>query len=140
MPVPVHIGYGTLGEGLRFSVLVPLVDLFPIDHIEEGLRIFRTPVLVFQVVRVLPHIEHQQGNDAPLSQILVFFRLQDHQVVHLGLIGQNAPAGTFYGIGSGLELGRERVEAAEGFVNRLGDIAGGLSSTRWAHDFPKNGV
>ena len=44
-----------------------LVDLVPVDHIEEGRDALRPPVLVGQIVGVLPDIDPEDGG-LPLTE------------------------------------------------------------------------
>jgi murein DD-endopeptidase MepM/ murein hydrolase activator NlpD len=41
---------------------INLIDLFPIDDFKEGLDIFRPPVLVFEIIGMLPYIQPKDRN------------------------------------------------------------------------------
>lgn len=44
--------------------LVALVNIGPVDDVEEGLDVVGTQVLVLEVVGVLPHVQTKQGHQA----------------------------------------------------------------------------
>ena len=50
-----------------------LVDLVPVDHIEEGRDALRPPVLVGQIVGVFPDVDPEDGN-FPLAERAVLVR------------------------------------------------------------------
>src|ERR1700681_1294553 len=50
-------GVRTAIERVVVSALKAFIDLFPVDDIPPGADVVRPPVLVLQVVRVLPHVE-----------------------------------------------------------------------------------
>ena len=90
---------------LATCLFVATGDVIPVDDVEKVLDVFAAAVLVLQVVGVFPDVQDQQGDDAPLGQVLVLFRGEDNQRLVFGAVGQDAPATALDGGGCGLELG-----------------------------------
>jgi hypothetical protein len=55
----------------------PFRHVVPIDDGKEVVDELSAAVAVLQVIRMLPDVNHQQGNDAPLRQFLVILALYD---------------------------------------------------------------
>ena len=57
-----------------------LVDLVPVDHVEEGRDILWTPGLVLQIVGVLPDVDPQDGGFALAERAVLVRRGHDFQL------------------------------------------------------------
>src|SRR5215203_5753045 len=73
----------SLATQTRTTGVVTLVDRIPVDRVPPGLEIFRTAVLVLQVVGVLPDVvaKHRVTGrlDDPGHQRVVLVRCGDHR-------------------------------------------------------------
>jgi len=74
------------------GVLIALVDILPIDDVEEGLDVIGTKVLVLQVVGMFPDIKAKEGNQTmgDLEWVLVLAG-GNLQLVVLAAVTQPAP-------------------------------------------------
>jgi hypothetical protein len=54
--------------------LQPLLDRLPINHVPDRREVLRLPVLVLQVVRMLPRINTQERRELPHDRVLVGVR------------------------------------------------------------------
>ena len=52
-------------------------DFRPVGQLPPRMHIVAPAVLIVQIVRVFPHIQHQHWNAAPLSEVLVFLCSED---------------------------------------------------------------
>src|SRR5271156_6624562 len=80
--------YGLAG----FEGFVTGVDLVPVDYVPPGGEIFRTAVVVFQVVGVLPDVVAEDGEVALGDGIVLVGSGHDVDVA-AGLAGEPDPAG-----------------------------------------------
>ena len=71
--------------GLRRQVLLcsgvfaeALSHLFPVYDLCKIVHVFRSPVLVFEVIGVFPYVAHHERHGAPTSEILVLFGLHHY--------------------------------------------------------------
>src|SRR6185369_4940786 len=94
----------------------------PIPHVPDGLEKLRLAVLVLQIIRVLPRVEHEQ-RDASLSDLgFEIVDLHNNQASAHGLPGEGAPAGPHHGVGGLGELALELFETTEVAVDRSGEV------------------
>src|SRR4051812_46979435 len=55
---------GAFMPGLFCELRETAADEVPVDDVLEGLHVIRAPILIFQVISVLPHIDPEQGRGA----------------------------------------------------------------------------
>jgi hypothetical protein len=95
----------------------------PVPHVPHRVEKVRLPVLVLQVVRVLPGIEHEQGR-ARLRQVrLVVVDLCDEELLPERLPHERRPARAHDGRCNGVDLFLEGFEAPELVGDRGGELA-----------------
>merc|ERR1719240_2202443 len=59
------VAHGSEGDRrARGGGRVVFTDLVPVDHVEEGTDVLRAPVLVLEVVGVLPDVDAHDGHEA----------------------------------------------------------------------------
>ena len=68
----------------------PLLRLLPIHHIPNRIEILRLPILILQVIRMLPRIDSQQRNILPNDRILIRVRSHFHRT-RLRILDQPRP-------------------------------------------------
>src|SRR5215472_4063466 len=114
---------------------VALVDLVPVDDVPPGGEIFRTTVVVFQVVGVLPDVVAEDGIQSLRNGIVLIWRRHDlHFAVRLAR--KPYPSRAELLRASIVEFGFEIVEVAKGFLNRLSDGSVRIASALRLHDLP----
>src|ERR1043166_3227499 len=114
--------------------LVPATYLSPIDHIPPRRDVVRSPVLILEVVGVLPHVEAQQGSLA-LHERTVLVRRAEH-VEPVARQGEPRPAAPEPRAPSGGQLLLEGRDAAERLLDRRGELASRLSAAALAGGGP----
>src|SRR5438045_2852869 len=112
----------------------------PIPNVPDGLEELGFPVLVLQVVRVLPSIEHQE-RDAGLGRFgVVVVDLRGDEASTDRFPNQGTPSRTHHGVGGLRELTLELLEAAEVAIDRPGELAVRSTSPVRHHVLPKDRV
>src|SRR5215203_1463408 len=123
--------------------LVATLSLIPVDHVPPRLYVLRPPVLVLEVVGVLPHVQ-------PYHRRLAFH--QRGVLVRGGLDRERAVGGGYQPRPTTPEQGSRRrrrpellleaLEGAEGGVYGATQLAGGLAASLTArpHYLPEHGV
>src|SRR5208283_5111476 len=76
---------------LAERLLITLVDIFPVHYVPPRLQVLRAPVVVLQIVRVLPHIVAEDGMKA-LRNGTVLVRRGDDLHLALAVAGQPDPS------------------------------------------------
>src|SRR5258708_32294473 len=114
------------------------VDLVLSVYVTPRGKIFRTAVVVFQVVVVFPNVVAEDGEEALGEGVVWIRRGKDLNVVAFASEPDPSGAELFYpGV---VELGLEIFEVAESLGDGLGDGAVGIASAFGLHDFPEHGV
>src|SRR3984893_1843104 len=115
-----------------------LVDLVPVHHIPPGADVVGAPVLILEVVRVLPDVDPEHGLLSFHQRAVLIGRAFNHQLPTL--IDDPRPSAA-KAAGAGLcELLLERVEPAERRCDGVGDGASRLTAGVGAHDLPEHAV
>src|SRR5229473_8399281 len=116
-----------------------LRDEFPVHEvIEEGLDEVRPAVLVVEVVGMLPHIAGEERGVALSHRVDRVGRL--HHLERAAIEHEPSPAAAELAGRRLLELLLELVEAAEGLLDRLEDLTGGLAAAARPQAIPEEGV
>src|SRR5580700_9914329 len=116
-----------------------LVDFVPVDRAPPCGQVFRTRVVVFQIVGVLPHVVAEDGIVALADGIILIRRRHDMHFA-AGLAGEPDPSAAEL-LDSGIvEFGLEIFEVAESFLDRIGNGAARVASAFGLHDLPEHGV
>src|SRR4051794_38862272 len=102
----------------RLGALEARRDVGPVHDLPERLDPVGLHVAVLQVVRVLPHVEHEQRRRALADVALVVVDLLDDQALPERLPRERAPARALHSEGGLGELAAEVVEAAEAVGDR----------------------
>ena len=97
-----------------------LVDLLPVDHIEERLDVFRPPVLVFQVVGMFPYIQAEQRSFA-LAQGIVLIGCGDN-VQPAVVCHKPGPTAAEQQSGRVWKFAFKRFEITEGLFDSIGNF------------------
>src|SRR6266571_1848264 len=123
----------------HLCLLVALRDRFPVEGIEPGGDVVGSPVLVLQIVGVLPYVNAQDRSVTfHVRTVLVRVRL-DRQLA-AAVTKEPRPAAAELADGRLLQLLLERVVAAEGARDRVAQPAGWGAATSRAHDRPEDRV
>lgn len=112
-----------------WSLGEPVLHVGPVDDVPERGHIVGLHVLVLQVVRVLPHVDLEQRDDAQRHVGLLVVQLEGQQAVAQAVVAQHGPARALQAVGRRGELRAELVERTELVVDRLRELAGGLVAT-----------
>src|SRR5207244_3361167 len=121
--------------------LKPSPYLRPVDDIPPRRDVVGAPVLILEVIRMLPHVEAKDG-DLSIHQRAVLVRAAEHLELP-ARDRQPRPAAAESGCPRGGHLLLELGEVAEGFLDRVCQRAGGLAAPTFAggsHDRPKQRV
>src|SRR5918998_329315 len=106
---------GDLSVHVCETGVVALVDLVPVDGVQPRLEILRTPVLVFEVVGVLPNVvpEYWEARrlDDPGHQRVVLVRGRCDGKPAVGADDHPDPAGAEPADAGLVELGLQRIES-----------------------------
>jgi len=86
--IPLH--HLRSAQNMIISLLESLLRCLPVNHIPNRAKVLRLPVLVLQVVRMLPRINPQQGPILSDNRILVRIRL-DPNPPRLRILHQPRP-------------------------------------------------
>src|SRR6266702_1066501 len=114
---------------------VTLVDLVPVQDVPPRGQIFRTSVVVFQIVGMFPHIVAEDGIQA-LRDWIVLIRRADDLHVAVCLASQPDPsAAKLFSTGI-VEFGLKIFEVPESFLNNVGDRSRGIAPTFGLHNLP----
>src|SRR5215213_11448476 len=120
---------------------VPPLGLVPIDHFPPGPYVLGTPVLVLQVVGVLPHVEPYDGRLALHQGRVLVGRLLDRERA-IGRGYKPHPAGPEDApwCPHSCPLLLEVVEGTERRVYGRGQLSGRFAPAlaRWSHDLPEH--
>src|SRR5688572_169841 len=90
--------------GLRLKLrcfFEALRDVVPIDDVPPRFNVRSTLVLILEIVRVLPHVDHQNWDRSEMSLVLVVHRREHLQMPVHGMPCENSPPVTLDG-GGGL--------------------------------------
>src|SRR5690348_12202251 len=115
-----------------------LAGRLPVDDAPPGVHVVVAAVLVLQVVGVLPDVDAQQWPAALRQGRILVGRAGDDQLAVGGDQPRPAAAEPLHGVV--LELGLERVEAAEVALDGVAERAGRLVAGVRAHDLPEERV
>ncbi len=94
-------------------LLIPPLNSLPINHPPHRPKILRLPILILQIIRMLPRINPQQRPKLPHYRILVRVRL-NHDRARLRILHQPRPARTLDPGERGVEFLLESGEGAVG--------------------------
>jgi hypothetical protein len=136
---------------VRRHVVTVLRNLVPVDHVPPIVDVFRSTVLVFQIVRVFPHVQSHDGvqnasGDGTLHEGIVLVGCTDNgEFVTLLVETEPDPSGSKDGTGSrlGFKFGLHLVHAPEGLGNELVQRSAGLGLLGLVgrcHFFPEKGM
>src|SRR5690606_8199235 len=128
---------GARPSSARRGVL--LRDGVPVHDVPPRLDVVGTAVLVVQVVGVLPDVEAEDRGVAVHDRRVLVGRRVALQLA-AAIDDQPGPAGAEAAGGLLLEPLLELLEAAEGAVDRLAQLAAGLTAAVRAHDLPEEVV
>src|SRR2546422_1388914 len=121
------------------GLLIPPFDGLPVECVEPGRNVIGAPVLILQVVSVLPHIDTEhRGQVFHVRAVLVRVRLD--QELSARIRQQPRPAAAELADARFLELLLERVVAAERAADRIAQLAGRSAAPIRAHDGPEDRV
>lgn len=126
---------------------VPLISLFsgaPIEHIPNLGQVFFLVIPVLQIVRMLPHVDAEDGQLASCGQILVLRCRDLESAADLGL-DEPDPSRSLDRECGGLEGGLEGFEAAPSLQDVLMQLRRGRCQVRvpsrlWGEVFPEEGM
>src|SRR5439155_4420710 len=107
---------------MKYLAAEPLRDHIPIDGVPPGIEVVGPPVLILQIVSVLPHI-YTEDRRQPLQVGAVLVRGADHLELAVLSHHQPGPAAAEAFDAGVVDLGFEAVEIAERRVDRLGERA-----------------
>src|SRR5690606_18977264 len=119
--------------------LVAGSNLVPVDDVPPGGDVVGAPVLILEVISVLPHIEAEDGGIAVHHRRVLVGRAGDGE---LSVFGDDKPRPAAAEAG-GCRLGEgffKRLEAAEGLVDGGRELTRGLLGAAGLHDLPKERV
>src|SRR5882724_8980336 len=102
-----------------------LVDLVPVHHVPPGFQVVRAAVLIFQIVGVLPNVVAKDRKFAVGNGIVLVGSRSDLKLTGFRF-NQPGPAAAELVYAGGLKLFLKCVEAAESFVDGVGNCAGGI--------------
>src|SRR3954469_13746442 len=118
--------------------LVALGDLAPVDGVPPRVDVVGAPVLVLQVVGVLPDVNAQQRGLPLRDRVVLVGRSDDRQAG--AVVDEPRPAGAELVDAGLLELGLEVVERAERGGDRVSQRTVGLAAAVRAHALPEQRV
>jgi hypothetical protein len=107
------------------GALEPARDVGPVEDVPDRLHVLGAPVLVLQVVRVLPRVDDEERHSALPDVSLVVVDLLDEQALAEWLPRECTPTRALHRGRRLRELVLERVERAEMLVDRGGELAFG---------------
>lgn len=105
------------------SSFEPLLCRLPIDHIPDGLKVLRLPVLILQVITMFPGIDAKEWSELSHDGILVGVCPDDH-LPGLCVLDEPCPSRALDASEGGIELLLQGVNTAVGFINGLGESTG----------------
>src|SRR5919201_4383233 len=130
---------GGLFASASFAAFKALVDLVPVNNVPPRRQVLGTPIVVFQIVGVLPTVV-AHDREQPVRKGIVLVGSGDD--LKLAAIGAGKPHPT-----AAEQLGTcvvklllKGIEAAESFLDRVGDFAARLAATFGFHDAPEHAV
>src|SRR2546428_11536846 len=115
-----------------------LGDLRPVHHVPPGVDVVRAPVLVLEVVGMLPDVDSEERGLAVRDRV-VLVRGRDHREV-APVLDEPGPARAEPVDARVLELLLETRERSERRLDRRSELAVGLASTFRAHPLPEERV
>src|SRR5699024_6249177 len=77
----------------------------PVDHVPPRLDVVALDVLVLQVEGVLPHVQHDDRDDAGADVVVLVLELLEHEVPADLVVGEHRPAGAL-DAGGDVQIGR----------------------------------
>lgn len=101
----------------------------PVDQLPVGGDPIFLTVAKLQVIRMLPHIDHQDRQRSAAEVVLVIESRLDQEPPPERIPGKHAPAGALYRRANRVELCLERRERTEVPVARLGEVAIGPAAS-----------
>src|SRR5690606_10450572 len=125
---------------LLFVGTVIFGHLVPIDHIEKSVDIIGPPVLIVQVIGVLPNVKPQNG-----MAITATSRHQGIVLVRGGtdfhfpalVDAQPGPTGTKTGCGGRRKLFPKALKGSKGVIDGIGQLPTGFSASIGGQGLPK---
>src|SRR4051794_24618397 len=119
-------------------LLEALAHCIPVDGIPPGGDVIRSPVLILQIVGMLPHVEPQERSTALHDRGVLVRGTGD---LKLATVGDKPCPTAAEARGCCLgELLFEGSKAAEGRVDRICQSARRLATGVWSQDFPEQRV
>src|SRR5688572_11092389 len=103
--------------------------IVPVPDVPDRLEVLRLLVVILEVVGVLPRIEDHEGHASDQRLALMVVDLRSQQPRGDRIPHQRAPTRPHTGRGGLRELLPERVESAEVPIDRLRELAFGLSAS-----------
>src|SRR6266851_297825 len=119
-------------------LVVATADLVPVHDVPEGVDVLRPPVLVLEVVGVLPDVEAEDRRVATDERRVLVREAVDDQALADG--HQPRPAAAEVVHSDGVKLALELLEGAEGVLDRLADGPARLAAAFAAQDGPPQRV
>src|ERR1700745_2999091 len=124
------------GERSSFGGGIAFRDLVPVHHVPPCLEVIGTPILIFQIVGVLPYVvAHQRALAVHERRVLI--GLADERELAVLCDGDEHPARSEDARAGRVELVLELVEAAEVAIDGGLHIAFRLAAGA-AHDLPEH--
>src|SRR5581483_1021014 len=122
---------------LLFSGIEALLDLGPVHHVPPRGNILRPPVLILQIVSVLPHVQAHNGKLALHNRAVLVSGRVDIELART-ILHQPGPAGAETRGGGVVELLLELLKPAKRAVDGLRDITRRIAAALWGKDLPKH--
>src|SRR5207248_5151413 len=117
----------------------PRIDRFPVQGVEPRGHVVGAPVLVLEVVSVLPHVDAQQRRQLVHERAVLVGVALDRQL-SLPVRDEPRPAAAELPDRGLLQLLLELVIATDGGLDRVGDASRGVATAARTHDRPADGV
>src|SRR3954471_24442102 len=117
---------------------ITLGDALPIDHVPPSLEVFGPPVLVLEVVSVLPDVDPEQWRVAVHQWRVLVRGGRDREAG--AVVDQPGPAAAELRGPGGAELPLELPHGLEAGRYRLGQRAGRVATSVRRHDLPEQRV
>jgi hypothetical protein len=124
------------------SSLEPLLRRLPVDHIPDGREVLGFPVLVLQIVCVLPGVDSEQRPELAYHSVLVGICL-DTNSAGLRVLHQPCPSRALNTRQCSIELLLHAIEAAIGGIDGISELARWWLTTArglWCEILPEEGV
>lgn len=108
-----HVLYTSFSLVINHPSLKSLLDSLPVDHIPNRTKVLRLPVLILQIIRMLPSINTQQRRVLSYNGVLVRIGA-DLDLAGLVVLNQPGPAAALDAGERGVKFGLEVGEGAVG--------------------------